>query len=417
MSEEKKNEVSQYTTKKSNTLIQSKYKVTILGHKLMAFCLFYLQKGECKKKGDHYSFQVPAEELKKYFKWSGNSFYKNLSKAASSLKGYELIFKDPEKQEFSYKSIFPDITFSGGILDVEFGRDLDNYIVALEKNYTIVNLPLMLKWQRSYTFRVFELLLSEAYRFKDNDYNCIFETNLAEFKFQIGCYDVDWPAPKEVLGKKNLTAEDYEAAELAILKDYEKNKSKGIDKHKKIKQYFVWGQFNERVLKPAIEEINSTEEADMYIDRVETLKKGRGGKVYAIRIHYRTHLNSSNEDTPDVVDNIELTEEEKVDFVMDLGLKLAQYGLKAKDVRSIAERANWNMFRCDKALEVLEKTDNVENVISFLNAAIDGDWDPPVSKKDTNNKDSFTNIEKHDYDFEALEKDLLCNNVDDEDNE
>ena len=82
----------------------------------------------------------------------------------------------------------------------------------------------MLKWQRSYTFRVFELLLSEAYRFKDNDYNCIFETNLAEFKFQIGCYDVDWPAPKEVLGKKNLTSEDYEAAELAILKDYEKNK-------------------------------------------------------------------------------------------------------------------------------------------------------------------------------------------------
>lgn len=54
------------------------------------------------------------------------------------------------------------------------------------------------------------------------------------------------------------------------------------------------------------------------------------------------------------------------------------------------------------------KTESVNNAVAFLIKAIDEDWDEPISVTNGKKK-GFSDFEQHDYDFEALEKELTSN--------
>lgn len=387
---------------KSNMLIQSKYKITTLGNKIMTLGLYYLQKGEYSysKSGGNLVCTIPAQVIKEKLKWNGNSIYYNLDRIASQLTNCKFGYKNTEKKEFSYINLFTQISYTNGQMEMIFNGDMKAYLTELESNYTIFNLPLLMQWQRTYTFRLFEILSSKAYQFKDNGYNCVFEMNAAEFKFLIGCYDIDSELVRSILKDKMISSTDYEKAEIAIVEGMDNQKDDGKGKIKKVRQYFKWYDFRRNVLDPAIEEINKTPEADMIIDKVEPIKSGRGGKVCALKIYYKTHINESV-----VKKNETMSEDDKMDFILELKMMLSNYPLKSKHLKEIAEVSSYDMKVCKKAVSVLESTKTeVQDVVAFLKSAIINDWEESIKKEKVT---EFHKFMQQDYDFDELERKLL----------
>ncbi len=398
---------------KSNVLIQSKYKTTALGNKIIALGLYHIQKEDytISQNGGNLVCELPASEIRQRLGRSGNSLYRDLAETADKLSTYQLGYKDPERQEFRYINLFTEMAYEGGVFSITFNGDLKMYLSELKDNYTILNLPLMLKWQKAYTFRLFEILSSRTYLYKDLGYNCESKYGLAEFKFTIGYYDIDDEKVRpHIKGKK---APDYDLAEAEMLESRKQGKDE-----KKITM--KWGEFKRSIIDPAVEEINSTEEADMLIDEVIPLKKGRGGKVYGIVFKYRTHLDA--QDASDIVDaeaaatvepaENQLTEDEKFDFEATVKSDiLSRHKLPIADIRAICSAANYDMDKIKRASSLLnQQHGDIDNVVGWLIASIKKSY---TAKSKKGKKNEFNEFEQHEYsqmELDDLEAALLKSN-------
>lgn len=405
-----KNELVSYrkdeTFAKSNLLIQSKAKTTKLGNKIIAIGLYHIQNSEyTETDAGNLLCKIPASEIKNRLHKKGNSIYRDLSKTSASLSTYQLAYKDPERQKFRYTNLFTEISYIDGCFSIIFNGDLKKYLSELKENYTILNLPLMLKWQKNYTFRIFEMLSSKAYLYKDNGYHCSEMFSLAEFKFTIGYYDAYEEKVRPLIkGKK---APDYELAEETLMNSITPNGE----------AFMEWKDFYRSIILASVNEINSTPEADMYIDEVKPLKKGRGGKVYGLVINYRTHLNEQEVVTQGVDDevaytiesedgiinatespvgeNVEksMTEDEKFDFEATVkGDILLKYRLSIKDVRAICKAAKYDMQKIKQAYILLEQQHgDIENVVGWIISSIKNSY---TAKKKSGNKNTFNEFDQ-----------------------
>lgn len=389
---------------KSNTLIQSKYKTTVLGNKIIALGLYHLQRGDytVSANGGNLVCELPAAEIRKRLGRSGNSLYRDLDDTSKRLLNYQLGYKDAEKQEFRYVALFTEMAYKDGTYRITFNGDMKAYLSELKENYTLLNLPLMLKWQKAYTFRLYEILSSRAYLYREQGYRCEAEFNLAEFKFMLGCYDIDDESVRTYI--KGNSAPDYDRAE-QILCDNQKAKSK-----EKKNKFISWTDFKKYILEPAIKEINSSEEADMIIDEVEPLKKGIGAKVYGIIFKYRVKLSEQENVDPVELESaatrepeiIQMTEDEKFDFEATVKNDiLSQYKLQISDVRAICAAADYDMQKIVLANEVLkQQRGQIDSVVGWLISCIKEAYE--LTKKGPTNK--FNGFEQRNYSDEELRK-------------
>jgi len=397
---------------KSNVLIQSKYKTTVLGNKLIALGLFHLQKGQFKMSanGGNIVCTIPAAEIRNKLGKKGNSLYRDLSETSKRLMNYQFGYKDAERQEFRYINLFTEMSYKDGEFTIIFNGDMKVYLSELKDNYTLLNLPLMLKWQKAYTFRLFEILSSRTYLFKDQNYNCAAEFGLAELKFTLGCYDIDDEKVRiYIKDKKNP---NYEMAEQALY-DNKKPSSK-VSKT----QVLLWTDFRRNVLEPAIKEINSTVEADMIIDEVEALKNGRGGKVYGVVFRYRVNVNAGNamDEVAATVEKVALTEDEMFDIEAQVkGDILSRHKLPISDVRTICEAAEYDADIIKRAADQLSlQHAKVDNVTGWLVSCIKNQYKTTAyqaeEKSDKKKKNSFHNFPEREYsqiELDDLEQKLL----------
>ena len=389
---------------KSNVLIQSKSRTTILGNKLIALGLYHLQKGDYKasSSGGNIVCTLTAAEIRQRLGKTGNSLYRDLDTTAKRLLKYELSYKDPEKKEFRYINLFTEMVYKDGEFTITFNGDMKSYLHELKDNYTLLNLPLMLKWTRTYTFRLFEILSSRAYLYKNKGYQCEATYGLAELKFTIGCYDIE--DEKVRLHLKDKQNPDYEAAEQAL---YE---STNADKN--VKTYLKWYDFKRNVIDPAVEEINSTSEANMIIDSVEPLKKGKGGKVYGVVFKYRVNTQSTEAEEETAATEIIMSEEEKFEFEVDIKSNvLGIYKLPITDIRALCNAAEYNLDRIQYAADRLaEQTGTINNITGWLLSCIKNEYSEAISRKGKTKKTAFNDFQQREYsedDMEQLELNLL----------
>lgn len=390
------NLISESDFKKSNTLIQSKSYTTLLGNKVIALGLYNLQKGNyvASPSGGNLVVTIKAAELREKLNKSGNSLYRDLEALAKRMLHYELGFTDPEKDEFRYVVLITEIEYKNGNLAITFNGDMKQYIYQLKGQYTILNLPLMLKWTRTFSFRLYEILLSKAYKYKDNDYNCEVSYSLAELKFLLGYYKIDNDKVRTIL-KDSQTA-DYEKAEQALFENSNnENDVKPI----------AWYELRRSYITPAVEEINSTKEANMVIYSYEPQKRGVGGKVYGITFKYRVNVKQSKE--------FILTEDEKFDFEVNVKSNiLGQYKLPIKDIRAICSVAGYDDEKIQHAAEMLkEQSGDINNITGWLISCIEKDFSAPVTiERNDTFGGNFNNFTQRDYtkdEIEQLELDLL----------
>jgi Protein involved in initiation of plasmid replication len=390
------------TYRKSNYLIKAKYKMSLTSEKLFAISLSRLR--DKFDNSEKMSVTITKSELRKLLAKQdkdGNcviddgNIYRQLLEAANTLHLLAIYIQNDNKKHFHIENIYQTINYNDSDLYFEFNPNIRNYIVELKDNFTVLNLPTMLRFTRNYSYRLYEILKSKCYYPKyvpigQRTDKFQFRLDLLELKFTIGVLNAKDEKVIKLFNSENPSIDVYRKAYDILKKDDE-----GKTKDKKVK-YDTWKDFKTRVLDPSIKEIN--EKTDIYVEYV--LGKGARGRVIDIEFH----VNLSRE-IPDLSITKKKSAEEIEDFLDDMRV-IMPIVIKTKDLKAIAEVSDYDMEKIKKAVDLYDRAGNIENVVGFLISAI---------------KENYTNIskpkswevsEKQDYgNLDELESLILSNNV------
>lgn len=390
------------TYRKSNYLIKAKYKMSLTSEKLFAISLSRLK--ENFNNEGKMSVTITKGELRKLLARQdkdGNcviddgNIYRQLLDAANSLHLLAIYIQNDNKKHFHIENIYQTINYNDSDLYFEFNPNIRNYVIELKDNFTVLNLPIMLRFTRNYSYRLYEILKSKCYYPKyvptgqRND-KFQFRLDLLELKFTIGVLNAKDEKVIKLFNSENPPMDVYKKAYDILKKDDE-----GKTKDRKVK-YDTWKDFKVRVLDPSVEEINK--KTDIYVEYF--LGRGARGKVIDIEFHVKL-----SRKIPGLCMRERKSAEEIEDFLDDMRI-IIPVVIKTKDLKTIAEAADYDIDKIKKAVELCNKAGNIENVVGFLITAI---------------KENYTNISKHSkWEFsekqnygnlDELENLLLANSV------
>lgn len=380
---------------KSNYLISAKYSSSLLENKITAISLSKIQKKEyVEDNKGRIVCSMTAHELRRLIGSNGGSFYATLEPVARNMTSRVIGFSDPLKDGgvFDYISIIDRAKYEKGTFTIYYNADIKEYLSEFKANFTILELPTMLKFKNTYSFRLYELLSSKSYYrkgipnvAKSQIFNI--EFNLSELKLNIGVVNAELDVVRKELTKKK--APDYD---------------KAVERSPE-KKYNNWSAFRRRVLEPAITEIN--EKTDMRVS-FNSLKGGQGGKVYGVQfIVDLTRKNSSmNLKSDNIVEAVEPDAEKLMELVDEVA-DIIPVTLKPKEYKAILKAAEYKVKLVQKAVRVMEKNGNIKDVVAFLIAAIKGEYEEPVVYSSNKSMNDFNNFHQRDYDYEQLEIELL----------
>lgn len=403
------------TVKKSNNLIQSIGKTTLLSNKIFLTSLrkienrsgvaskemAYYKKIE-KVSGTDFSHGLVAEftnaELRRMMDSKSGSYYKQVeelmdAKSSKSLRNqWVIMIKDPENGLYGSTDVITSTLYDDktGRLFIKFSSEkkIQDEIYNLKNNYTLLNYSLMMSFKSIYTYRLFELVMSRIgyeegiTKEKKDEYS--YNYGLSELKYLLGILDPY--ISKEVRTALSEPYPDFEKIEEMVSEE-------------KIMPRYT--DFQRYALVKAKKEIDELTE---WIFTYEPIRNGRGGKVVAIELRFTRKKKNEEKRV--------LTEDEKMDFI-DTIQDLIPHPIKVKELRQIAETSDYNLEKVKKAVEVLNATNKeVPNVVGFIIGAIKDNYEIPIKKEAKKNyKNSFNDMMHTDYDFDEIEKALLSNPV------
>lgn len=239
----------------------------------------------------------------------------------------------------------------------------------------------MMSFKSVYSYRIYEMILSrigyDDWRKKEKSQEYNYDYGLSELKYQLGILDpYISPNVKEAIMEAK-TAEDFERIE------------ENISVEHKMPRY---NDFEKYTLRKAVKEINSIENPE-YDFSYSPIRNGRGGKVTGVLFTIRRVELALPGD--------KITEDER-DECIDQIRELISENLKTKDIRIIAEAANYDFEKVKKAYQIATaSTKDIPNLVGFMKAAIKNSYETPVRKNASN---SFLNMERVDVDYDKLAK-------------
>ncbi len=376
--------------KKSNLLISSKASSSLFENQLLALAtqaLVETQDGQIKS-------TMAASEIKKLLGKNYSQAYEELKKASLRLKSNFIMIEDPENNRFQVSNLISDCTYDNGVFTINWNQTLRKAIIAM-KGYTLLSLSSMLSWKSNVTFRLYECLRSECYTPKGykNEGNIYEKTyNLSELKITLGCINLSDEKVGLIANKYNKSP-DYDKM-LSEVEELAKKEPKLKPKWRR------WSDFEVQVLKKACEEMNHSEKSDLHVIQYTPIRVGIGGKVTGVRFVMELLDSTQTVSTPQI-----LSEDEKFAFIDEI-MDIIEAPLKIKDLKAIAEAAEYDIEKVKKAVAVLNNSSvQINGVTGFLISAIRNDYEqvPTKSKKEN----SFGGFNQRDYDYDALTKEML----------
>ena len=378
--------------KKSNIIIGAKYKSTIYENKLLAAALYSLQNAATDKNGDIVAV-MPAAQLKEIF-GKGNSIYSHLKPVAASLIGRSIGIEDDEKKEFHYMTIVTDAEYKNGVCTITFNKKLKEKLLQIQNKFTLLSLPVMMDMTSVYSFRLYELLKSEAFIGNRScqmtmDGGFEFYIGLSELKLELGVVDASEKKVQEILNGKEKP--DYDkAVKVATEKSYDE-----------------WRDFKKNVIDVATKEITEKTDIDL---TYETKRTGRGGKTSGIVFRIKP---KGLEEKIEVVDASSevvektITEDEKYELI-DQVKDLIEEKISTKNIMSILEAAGYDYEKVRRQYNNSKKAKKIGNIVGWMIEAVKNDYSSPVEKVGASTN-PFHNFQQNEYDFDALEEVLLDN--------
>lgn len=391
-----------YNYKKSNVLISASYKSTLTENKLLAMGLHTAATGHAHITKEGYVVsRMEHAEIKKLLNTSSNNLYKVLSEAAQALINRPIYMEDKDAHNFKYINAVVDAEYINGVFQIRFHKDLKPLLIDQKEAFTPLNLETITKFKSVYAMKLYELLKSKAYDPKNiqNPRSGTFKLRftLAELKINIGTINTNMQKVQNVL--KNSLNPDYEKA-VSVAEE-------GIS------SFDTWDRFKNRVLSDKVmKEIDELTEMTVTYD---TVSGGRGGKIQAIifTVTYKDRPGMNKEERKK-----ELTDEEK-DNVLEEMEAIISTPLKIRDLRKIAEAADYEIGKISKAADVYNtyiEHHTVDNVVGYFISAIKGNYEvvqeekkkkTSAGKKSKQVPNQFNMFDQRDYDFDELEKMLL----------
>ena len=382
-------EKSRYS--KSNFLISAKYRSSLLENKITAISLAKIQKSEYTEENGCITCHIPASELKELLNGNDGSFYSQLEPVAQSMTSRSIGMSDPERGTFHYMAAITNADYENGVFTMRFNSEFKQYISNLKSNFTILELPVMLKFKSVYSFRLYELLTSKCYyprgvkKIPDGVFKINF--NLSELKLSMGVVNAELDAVRRELNNKEKP-------------DYDKAVEKSPEK-----RFNNWYEFRRRVLNVAVEEIN--EKTELTVD-FEPAKGGRGGKVHGVTFYVQEKRSEFAEEIVEP-EKRELSSDEKEEIIYEMGQLFAPEGLRRNDIKAICEAANYDPAAIKSARDLLLTNKNVDNIVGWLISCIKEGYVRNGFQQDRNtngtSKGSFGDFEQRE-DEEVYIKDI-----------
>lgn len=376
---------------KSNYLISAKYASSLLENKITAISLAKIQKKEyVEDKNGRIVCNMTANELRKLLNANAGSFYSQLEPVAINMTSRTIGFSDPSRNGgmFDYISVVDRARYENGVFSIFYNSDVKEYLSDFKANFTVLELPTMLKFKNVYSFRLYELLSSKSYYRKGipkEKKTQVFKIdfNLSELKLNMGVVNAELDAVRKELNNRQAP-----------------NFDKAVEKSPE-KKFNTWYEFKRGVLDVAIKEIN--EKTDMKVT-FSPLKGGRGAKVYGVE--FIVDLTGRNVDTTktESLDKKEMSEDDKLDLIVDVKILLKEFS--TKDVRVICEKAEYDFEKIENAYRLLKKQTDVENATGWMISCIKDGYD--INKHNNmTSVNGFANFHQREYDYEQLEMELL----------
>ena len=276
----------------------------------------------------------------------------------------------------------------------------------LEFYSTMFSLEETIPLKSIYSYRIYEILKSEFDKQSylahkrgenlDNSEPYMMVMNLTDLKLRLGIIDPN--ENKEIYNALKKSNVDFDYIEQLSQKSAERKKDKDASNTGKPK-YSVFSTFRKNTLDKAKEELD---EMTSIRFEYEPVKSGRGGKIHSIRFFIYDKKKTKVEVVEKKIVKV-LTPEEKDEFIDSLN-EIIEERLKMKDLRAIAEAAEYDLSKVEKAYRVMSSKSSVNDITAFMISAIKGGYEEPV-KKTT----QFNKYEQRADDFVELEKILLDN--------
>lgn len=270
--------------KKSNFIISSKYKATLIENKLIAIATSRLTIND----GSPYAM-ITMSEIKNYFgiDKDDKNIYKKIKRAVKALVSHPVIIEDCDsiggKNDNSINgsiiamSMITTAKYTNGKVEIFFNKDFIPLMINLKNNFTLLELQTLMKFEEDYTFRLYEVLRKEIYKIKDNGTVSVYY-GLSELKCLIGLIDINNPTVRMAIEAGKPW--DYIVNDLKVEKSFR-----------------VWADFKKKVIETARKEIN--EKSDISFT-YEPLPSGRGNKFIGITFYIsKNNYGQNNHQTDD----------------------------------------------------------------------------------------------------------------------
>ncbi len=390
MQDEKRDQliVSNKSYRKSNELINAMGKGTALSQKLFAIGMQNIHVDET----NNVVATIYGTELRKMFKSSSGSLYEHIEALCDrQIKGatifdWNLLMKDKEKGKIEAHQVVTDASFKNGTLTLRYNNSLTDKIINLQKDYTVLSLADTLSLKSVYSLRLYEMLKS-AYDYQravtKRQGELVIEYMLPELKLELGI--INSGGSKEIKAELEKEFPDYDRIE-------ELAEKTGQTKYKEYKI------FNRNVLVKAKDELNK--KTSLHVD-YEPIKNGR--KAVGIRFFV-------TKKEVEVVSNTKMSQVNKDEILDDL-ITLMHDTFKLREIREIAEAADYDYDKIEKAYEyMVNYNSTVEVPIAFMKDCLKNEYYEHKTAQKPAKNNNFRNFEqRNDYDFDELERKLLDN--------
>ena len=355
--------------KKSNVLISSKYKSSITENKILAVSMSRIKIDEGRPIA-----KLTVSDFKHMVKGNDGSFYQKIKRVAKSMSGRQMFIEDKENNSFMLINLIGKVEYKEGVLTIKFEPDLKEYLVDIQKNYTTLNIEMMMSLESQYGFRLYELLKSRAYvpkRVQDNGlYKMVF--GLSELKVTIGIVNTQTDTVSKALQTSNPDFDNI-VNNIALEKSFK-----------------TWYDFKRRVLEPSVEEIN--EKTDLHVEYIP-IGKGQGGKIHEIEFYVTRKdvvkkIEEEKKQSVKINNNIEVivektkepSSEEIMQYVEELQ-EIIEEPIKIKDYKAILKAAEYNIDKVKYAYELACQQLEINNLVAWLISAIKNNYDyDPIPK-------------------------------------
>lgn len=154
---------------KSNNLITSKSRMTIIGRKVLDAAIMNVRETYDEYGNPIIKADIDGQELKKFIGRDYNSIYdtvKSLIKPKSqkgadalkpSLLDWKVIIADDDRQQIIGINVITLAKYTNGKLSIVFNNALKQNLIGLKKNYTMLNRDIISKFSSNYSYQLYQI--------------------------------------------------------------------------------------------------------------------------------------------------------------------------------------------------------------------------------------------------------------------